>query len=182
MKPVPLILYHSLLGRHDLKIFCDVYFSTYPLVNPQSSNPCGHTICGTCADYCTIHGSNKCHMCRQLRIGFCRNMFAERMLEKVEARCKGCNAKVLVQNVLTHARQCPDIEPECTLCYQRMRRRDEKDHRDACPKEEVTCECGFKLKREEEASHKSDACRLAEVNCPLCCGTIIKRYVDIHLI
>ena len=79
-------------------------------------------------------------------------MFAEQMLEKVEARCKAgkeCKAKVLVKNVLIHARQCPDIELECTLCYQRMRGRDEQDHRDACPKGEVTCDCGVKLQREE---------------------------------
>ena len=61
---------------------------------------------------------------------------------------QGCKAKVLVENVLTHARQYRDIELECTLCYKRMRRRDEQDHRDACPKEEVTCDCGVKLQRE----------------------------------
>ena len=165
-----------------LKIFCRVCFSTYPMVSPRSSNRCGHTICGTCADYCTKHGTNKCHMCRQPRTGFCRNMFAEQMLEKVEVRCKGCDAKVLIQNVSSHAQQCTEIELECTLCHHCMRRRDEQNHRDVCPKEEVACDCGVKLQRDEVASHKNSACKLAEMQCPLSCGAIVKRYVDVNLI
>ena len=161
--------------KHRLTVFSCVCCSTYPIVNPQTTNPCGHSICGHCSDILKKQANDKCHKCRQPRIGFYRNIFAERLLEKVKVKWKGCSEDINVNDVTGHVRHCPEVEVECSLCGQRMKRKGEDDHKDACPKGEITCDCGMKMKREEEGSH-TDTCRLTKVHCPPGCGVMVERY------
>ena len=41
-------------------------------------------------------------MCRQPRLGFCRNIFAEQLLGNVKATCKGCSQELALNEVETH--------------------------------------------------------------------------------
>lgn len=148
--------------------------STYPMVNPQITNPCGHALCGHCADRLS-GGSRTCHMCRQPRTGFCRNIFAEQLLANVKVKCKSCNEDVPLnvaqQHVTVH---CQEMEINCTQCQASIKRKEADVHNSSCPKGEIICECGFKMCRGDGEQHQKD-CKMADVDCRLGCGATIKR-------
>lgn len=146
------------------------------MVNAQTSNPCGHSICGHCSEELKKKGNKTCHKCRQQRIGFCRNIFAEQLLEKIKVKCNGCSEQVAVNDVAVHVRQCTEVEIECDLCKHTMKRSEEERHQETCPKGEVKCKCGLKLKREEEELHKETMCNMTKVPCPLGCELMVERY------
>ena len=151
------------------------HFSTYPMVNPQIANPCGHPVCGHCADQLVKNGVKNCHMCRQPRLGFCRNIFAEELLGNVKATCKGCSQELALNEVETHAtKDCGEIEVPCEQCQASIKRKDNTVHHGSCPKSKITCRCSLQIFRQDQEQHR-EVCRLAEVQCRLGCGSTVQR-------
>ena len=104
-------------------------FSTYPIFSPQITNPCGHPICGHCADQLEKNGSQKCHMCRQPRMGFCRNIFAEQLLVNVKATCRGSRQELRLNEAQNHiTKDCMEIEIPCRQCQALIKRKDNTVH------------------------------------------------------
>lgn len=150
-------------------------FSTYPMVSPQITNPCGHPICGHCADQLEKNGSQNCHMCRQPRMGFCRNIFAEQLLVNVKATCRGCRQELRLNEAQNHiTKDCMEIEIPCGQCQAPIKRKDNTVHSESCPKAKITCRCSLKIYRQDQEQHR-DVCRLAEVQCRLRCGSLVQR-------
>ena len=91
------------------------------------------------------NASRNCHMCREPRIRFCRNIFAEQLLAGVKATCKGCNNDVPLSEIQQHVTVlCQEMQEKCAQCQ--------------------TC-----VKRSETHAHK-----LKEVQCCLGCEESIK--------
>ena len=102
-----------------------IHFSTYPMVDPQIANPCGHPVCGHCADQLVKNGVKNCHICRQPRLGFnCRNIFVQQLLGNVKATCKSCSQEVALNEVETPVtKDCGEIEVPCGQCQASIKRR-----------------------------------------------------------
>ena len=146
------------------------------MVNAKTLNPCGHSICGHCSEALQKQGKNNCHKCRQQRIGFFRNPFAEQLLEKIKVKCKRCSDQVAVNDVSNHVRHCPEVKVECDLCKDTLKQGEEERHKETCPKGEVRCKCGAKMRREEEDLHNASIWAMTKVHCPLGCEAMIERY------
>ena len=127
---------YLLLGTYfdPEKLFFFFFFfffsrSAYPLVNPKIFNPCGHTVCGHCAERLEQNGSRNCHMCRQPRNGFCRNIFAEQLLAEEKVTYKGCNNDVPLPAIQQHVTVlCQKIEETCSQCQTSVKRSETQAH------------------------------------------------------
>ena len=158
-----------------MTIIFSFMFSTYPMVSPQITNPCGHPICGHRADQLEKNGSRNCHMCRQPRMGFCRNIFAEQLLVNVKATCRGCRQELRLNEAQNHInKDCMEIEIPCGQCQAPIKRKDNTVHSESCPKAKITCRCSLKIYRQDQEQHR-EVCGLAEVQCRLRCGSFVQR-------
>ena len=147
----------------------------YPIVSPPITNPCGHPICGHCVDQLVKKGLQNCHMCRQPRLGFCHNIFAEQLLVNVKATCKGCRQELTLNEIQNHVtKDCMEIEVPCGQCQASIKRQDNTVHNGSCPKTKITCRCSLKFYRQDQEQHR-EVCSLAEVQCPLRCGSTVER-------
>ena len=143
------------------------------MFSPQITNPCGHPICGHCTDQLEKNVSQNCHMCRQPRMGFCRNIFAEQLLVNVKATCRGCREELRLNEVQNHiTKDCMEIEMLWGQCQAPIKQKDYPVHSESCPKAKITCQCSLKIYRQEQ--HR-EVCRLAEVRCLLRCGSFVER-------
>lgn len=158
---------------------CFYYYSTYPMVNPRVTIPCGHALCGHCAERLARDGPNTCHMCRQPRTSFCRNIFAEQWLARETAKCRRCNEDVALHAVQHHVDvECKEILTTCTHC-EASKRGEAETHHVRWPNVQITCGCGLNIRRVDQENH-TEECKLAEAHCPLGCGATTNRYEISH--
>ena len=128
-----------------------------------------------CADQLVKNGVKNCHMCRQPRLGFCRNIFAEQVLGNVKATYKGCSQELALNEVETHVtKDCGEIEVPCEQCQASIKRKDNTVHHGSCPKSKITCRCSLQIFRQDQEQHR-EVCRLAEVQCRLGGGSTGQR-------
>ena len=128
-----------------------------------------------CADQLVKNGMTNCHMCRQPRLGFCRNIFAEQLLGNVKATCKGCSQELVLNEVETHVtKDCVEIEVPCEQCQASTKQKDNTVHHGSCPKSKITCRCSLKIFRQDQEQHR-EVCRLTEVQCRLGSGSTSQR-------
>ena len=76
-------------------------------------------------------------MCRQPRLRFCHNIFAEQLLGNVKATCKGCSQELVLNEVETHVtKDSGEIDVPCKQCQASIKQKDNTVHHGSCPKEQ----------------------------------------------
>ena len=143
--------------------------STCPMVDAKICNSCGLSVCGHCAERMEANGARNCHMCRQPRMSFCRNLFAAKMMEGITAKCLGCERDVPLEDIRQHVHDCQEIEQHCGLCPAKFKRGDVLQQKSVCSEEEISCARGQQLIRKQETY------KFESMSCPLGCTTTMKR-------